>query len=136
MTDLTPESAAAELDGCEYRDEGSPDLWKRMKAAGLVAVFGASDDLMELNGAIYDEIGTGEALLTPSGLLTSECSEGEDCPYFQRSRHSASSITALWCEEPNGPCWTYDTDIPHSTFTVMEDGEPFCRGIVFRLADV
>ena len=26
--------------------------------------------------------------------------------------------------------------MPHETFTVMEDGEPFCEGIVFSMADL
>jgi hypothetical protein len=54
---VTPEEAAAELDANQYGNEGSKDLFARMKAAGLVAVFGASDDLMEFRGAIYDEAG-------------------------------------------------------------------------------
>ena len=34
------------------------------------------------------------------------------------------------------PAWTYMTDIPHATFDVMDDGELYCRGIVFALADL
>jgi hypothetical protein len=32
--------------------------------------------------------------------------------------------------------WSYETDIPHATFDVLEDGEVYCRGIVFALADL
>ena len=32
--------------------------------------------------------------------------------------------------------WTYRTDIPHETFMIYEDGEPYCRGIVFNIDDV
>ncbi len=50
-------SAAAKLDGKQYGDEGSSTLFAEMKEHGLVAVFGASDDLMEFRGAVYDEVG-------------------------------------------------------------------------------
>lgn len=31
------------------------------------------------------------------------------------------------------PCWTFETDIPHETFTIVEDGEIWCVGIVFSM---
>lgn len=54
--------------------------------------------------------------------------------YVQRQK-SAKSIEALWCKE-DGYSWTYKTEIPHATFEVVEDEEPYCRGIVFALADL
>jgi hypothetical protein len=41
----------------------------------------------------------------------------------------------LWAEEGDYS-WTYATEIPHATFEVIEDDGPYCRGIVFALADV
>lgn len=32
--------------------------------------------------------------------------------------------------------WAYVTEIPHETFMVYEDGESYCRGIVFSIDDV
>jgi hypothetical protein len=32
--------------------------------------------------------------------------------------------------------WIIDTKIPHLPFEIRENGKPFCRGIVFALADV
>ena len=32
--------------------------------------------------------------------------------------------------------WQFKTDIPHSTFRIMEDGELFCVGIVFNISDL
>ena len=47
-------------------------------------------------------------------------------------------ISAIWCEYADHPSlsWTFRTKIPHETFTIMEDGEPYCIGIVFALKDV
>ena len=131
MTKLTILEAAQALDNSEYREEGSRELFQRMKASRLVAVFGASDDLAELRGAIDDETGTSKFYLDRSGLLTSKCSEGEDCPYFKDSLWNAAWIKPVW-----GEFWTYETSIPHETFIVNEEGEPYCRGIVFSLDEL
>jgi hypothetical protein len=41
------------------------------------------------------------------------------------------TIEAIWGKD--GYSWTYKTDIPHATFDIFEDGEKFCRGIVFDI---
>jgi hypothetical protein len=129
---------AAMLNGREYREEITKSEARMAKDAGLVVVFGASDDLMEFRGAIDDEIGAydgGTAYLTADGMLQNEC-ELDDCPHFEKLKASATTIEALWSAEPDYS-WTFKTDIPHSTFEIIETGEgPYCRGIVFALADV
>jgi len=89
-------SAAAALDGCEYRKEGNPDLFASMKEAGLVAVFGASDDLIEFRGAIDDEAGHGYAYFSEEGLLETDC-EDERCPYFEKLLAGAPHIESKCC---------------------------------------
>jgi hypothetical protein len=134
---MTPQEAAATLDGCEYGKEGKPALFKEMKRNGLVAVYGGSDDNMEFRGAINDEVSCyqgGTAYLTSAGLLTSECEEGDDCPYFKPLKEAADKIEAVWDED--GISWQYKTEIPHVTFIVKEEGEDWCRGIVLDLAEV
>lgn len=128
---MTPKEAAAKLDGNEYRHEGSPELFEAMKAAGLVAVFGASDDLMEARGAVYDEF-YGDVAFTSKGVVMNKCEE-DDCPYFMLEKSAAVAVRMVW-DAPDSPAWTYKTTIPHETFNIMEDGEVYCRGIVFDLA--
>jgi hypothetical protein len=126
---------AAQLNGSEYPLRISKDISEAAKLAGVVIVYGASDDLMEFDGAIHDEIGAYEgatAYLTKDGLLQNEC-EDEDCPHFAKMKASAATIEALW--DNAGYSWTYKTSIPHATFEVVEDGEKYCRGVVFNLAD-
>lgn len=138
---MTPQELAAELDGIEYPGEPPAELQAKAKAAGLVIVFGASDDLMEFRGAIYEEAGVydgGTAYIDPMGLLPSFESVHEDGDkddlrsYFIREPN-AVALTANWSVD--GYSWTYTTDIPHATFEVMEGDEKYCRGIVFRLGD-
>lgn len=120
------------INGREYGYELFRDVRQAAKEAGLVIVSGASDDLMEFDGAIYDEGGVfdgGKVFFDRVGV-------------DPESTKHASCIEAFWCAEDqldeNGKviAWTYKTDIPHETFMMYEDGEPYCRGIVFDLKDV
>lgn len=132
---MTPVEAAAQLNNCQYREEGDANLFKRMKEDGLVAVYGASDDLMEFEGAIRDELSAWEgttAYLDANGLLHNDC-ENDRCPHFEKLKAGAATIKAIW--DKDGFSWVYETAIPHVTFEVMEDDEPYCRGIVFALKD-
>lgn len=133
---MTPKTAAAKINGNQYGKEVSTALAAELKSAGLVAVFGASDDLMEFRGAIYDEVGCyngGTAHLTSDGLVTNNCDD-EDCPYFAKLKEMCPTIEALWDE--GGFSWRYKTAIPHATFVIKEDDDDYCEGIVFALADV
>lgn len=130
---LTAKEAAALLDRCQYRDEGSRALFAHMKASALVAVYGASDDLVMLSGAINDELGASTIHLGMKGLLQNRCEE-ERCPYHAEELKGAATIEPRFAED--GVSWSYRTAIPHETFLVMEDDEIYCRGIVFAVSDI
>ena len=127
---------AQQLNGKEY---GYPMFTEKeiqtAKDNGWVIVSGASDDLMEFEGALRDEgdcFDGGKVYFSKSGVYNGE----DDKADFQ------NCIEALWCdksskdEDGNVIPWTYKTDIPHETFMVYEDGEPYCRGIVFSMDDL
>lgn len=123
------------LDGREYGyPQFTPEEIQTAKENGFVIVCGASDDLMEFHGVIRDEGGCfdgGTVYFSKTGVIFAEDDEQpEDC----------SQIAALWCEEKdeNGipATWAYQTDIPHETFKIWEDGELYCIGIVFSIDDV
>jgi hypothetical protein len=138
---MTSKDLAEMLDGIEYPVDVPEDVEKAAKHHGLVIIFGASDDLMEFRGAIDDEMGCydgGVAHIDSEGLSPDFDSVDKDDKdamreWFKREG-KGRIIEALWCKEPNYS-WTYKTDIPHATFEVVEDGEPYCRGIVFSLVD-
>ena len=115
------------IDGKQY---GYPQFTKEelqiAKDNGFVIVYGASDDLMEFEGVVEDEIGCfdgGKAWIcsdrTTYGLVTDD----------------GKCIEALWCKEDD-ITWTYKTDIPHETFMIYEDDDAYCRGIVFAINDL
>lgn len=144
---MTAQELAALLHGRQYERTVATffevDCAKR---DGLVIVYGASDDLMEFEGAIYDEVGApGVIRVCGDGLLNpwpkdrgEEPMDEEDAQrYFRRKAAGFKEVEAVWCPEgmPN-TSWLIKTDIPHATFDLIEDGDVFCRGIVFALADV
>ena len=101
------------------------------KDNGIVIVTGASDDLVELEGAITDEGdcfegGQIHVKAIPNGGIVYNC-----------ERSDVFSFTAKWCAEKdvngNTISWTYDVPIEHDTFMIYEDDEPYCRGFVFRV---
>lgn len=137
---MNAKELAAQLTGREYPAYISKEIAQAAKAHGLVIVYGQSDDLMEFEGAINDEIGANDgttAYVDSKGLLPLRDSIEDDDElkdYFAREPH-AKSIEALWCKEGDYS-WTFNTAIRHETFEIVEDGDTYCRGIVFALADL
>lgn len=142
---MTKEELAQALTGREIGNEMTPTEESAAKESGLVVIFGASDDLCELRGAIEDELGAyKEALvLIKDGKLLPEI-EDDDIATLKkygalgpilRIHDSATKISARWHDEGN-PCWSYDTKAPHATFDILEDGEKYCVGIVLDLKEI
>lgn len=105
------------LQNCEYRFELSKEAETVAKENRLVVVYGVSDDLCEFQGAIDAEF---------------DCYDGGTitlCDY------PTITIEAVWSDN-NGYNWSYMTDISHEEFDIFEDGEKYCKGIVFCLDDV
>ncbi|MDO4288364.1 MAG: hypothetical protein Q4C55_04165 [Eubacterium sp.] len=123
------------LDGREYKQEMTEAEKAQAKAAGVVVVFGCSDDRTVFHGAIEAEVATvdgGVIYLTEEGLFE-ECPC--DCIHARRAKAKASRILVKWCKGPY--VWSYETDIPHAAFEVI-DNQPaenlkFCQGLVFSL---
>lgn len=134
---------AALLNGREYGSEITEAEEAQAKAAGLVVVFGYSDDNVELRGALDEEIGAYEGTnlrITSAGIMPlwegdDGISEEDAEAYFALKRLPFKTIECVWCPKGEGMSWAYRTEIPHATFDVMEDGETYCRGIVFALID-
>lgn len=127
---------AERLNGREYGEEIARFESKIAEESGLVIVYGASDDLAEFEGAIYDEVSCydgGTIYLDSDGIASIEC-DNVDCPLFKKYLKQCKTIETIWNKE--GYSWAYKTDIPHETFDIMEDGEKYCRGIVFAIAEL
>lgn len=146
----TKEELAALLSGRPYPHEITRQEAAEAYKAGLVAVYGGSDDLIYFSGAIADELGAGEEsefYLDEHGVLEGYESPEEwlesfrfgsptweDVEVFAERRKKARKITTHWNRD--GYSWTYETDIPHATFEIMDEGDKYCRGIVFSIGDL
>ena len=141
---MTPEELAARLHGRQYREEGEAVDKSDAKKAGLVIVYGASDDLCELDGAIYDEADCcdgGLIRIHRKGLFQMDDDDIEVLEKYNVLEHvkkDTVSFEAIWSgTAPDGrSCsWHYKVPFAHATFDIMEDGELYCQGFVFRLDD-
>lgn len=138
----TVANIAAVLNGRAYGNELHPDEEAIAEDKGLVIVFGYSDDNCELRGAIHDELGCynrgkwkiGRAGVLPKFEQVRDGDEQDLRAYFTAEKKSKNTLKAFW--EKDGYSWTYEIDCPFATFDIMEDGEKYCRGIVFAIADL
>ena len=137
---MTAQEWATRLEGRQYREELSTSEARMLAQEGLVVAFGASDDLLELRGALdgeYDAYNGITLLLTSDGIFDPSGCPSE-CRYFMVAKQQADThgvrLEALW--DAHGYSWWCTIAIPHATFTIVEGKELFCRGIVFALADV
>ena len=125
------------LNGGQIGEEVSKYQEKIARENGLVIVYGASDDLIEIAGAINDEVGSYDghtlALFHEGELYSSGC-EADDCPHEIAIQEKCKTVKAIFGE--GEITWKYETEIPHETFDIYEGDEIFCRGIVFSVEDI
>jgi len=124
------------LNNCEYRKETTEEILDLAMNNNIVIVYGASDDLMEFQGAINDEISAWEGttvFISKDGIFEAcEC----ECKYSIAEKEKCNAIEAVWDDADRNCSWSYKTDIPHAEFTVMEDGDVYCHGVVFSMNDL
>lgn len=132
---MTLKEFAIALNGTEYGyDPFTKGALDTAKKNGYVIAYGASDDLIEFDGAYTEEAGG----VYDGGEISFDIDGTSDDGKEHRNK-----ILAYWCGQINGEqvreykaVWEYETEIPHESFDMYEDGELFCRGIVFKLGDM
>jgi len=136
---MTVKEWSMKLNGRQYKQELTPSEREKAKLDRVIIVFGASDDLIEFRGDIYDEAEAyrGNIIqLTNKLTIYDEDDNVESLEFNDAEIEKMRTITAVWC--PKGKdgkvwaTWCYITDIPHQTFDIFIDSEIYCRGIVFE----
>ena len=140
---------AEKLNDCEYGDELSNEDKELLEKDGIVAVFGYSDDNIELEGAMYDELPAydeetyywfGKYFVSNDRINEFLNYVDDDFyafkpliePLFEKNSER-SYITS----KPGKDCqFEYETNIPCEWFNVMEDGNLYCKGFVFNKNDL
>ena len=145
---MKKEQFAELLNGRQYRSEITKDEEKQAKENGLLVCFGASDDLLEFRGFINDEIsaweGTTALIVKKKGDVIDVIDEGtlkEINSYlneegFDELNIPKIKIQAEWCPSDLDCSWRINSEIPFSSFDIMEDDELYCRGIVIEKWDI
>ena len=140
---MNKEQLAALLNGREYGSEITSAEAQAAKDAGLVVVFGYSDDNLEMRGRLNEEVGCndgGTFKIGKRGILDEWSEYEEKCKddarkWFHLEVQAKNTLTAVW-GGPEKYVWTYGIDCPFATFDIMEDEEKYCRGIVFSIEDL
>jgi len=127
---------AERLNWREYREEMTSTEEKQAEEDGMVIVFGASDDLIEFRGVIRDE------LLAWEGGVYKMTAAKDVVPVTDHSadmHRALPDVRAVWSPQTIDldvwASWEITTDIPHETFDILENGELYCRGVVFAWVD-
>jgi hypothetical protein len=140
---MNKEQFAELLNGRQYRDEITKEEEKLAKENGLLICFGASDDLLEFRGIVYDEVGAydgGSALLVKKKGGKIDVMSEDDFKEVQEIMDDKEldfelpkvEVVAEWCPDDLECSWRIKSDLPHATFDIMEDGELYCRGIIIE----
>lgn len=130
------------LNGCERPI--SKDLAAQAARAGLVILagpFAHFDGAIEGTADLLGDDGnsaSGTVYFDAKGILPNyddidTRDEVEARAFFDRKRLAAS--VDVICHKEGRYRWTFSTAIPNSTFEMLDDGQPYCKGIVFSLAD-
>lgn len=136
---MNSEDLAKMLTGSEHPLRLSKDVKQLAKDNGLVIVRGGSDDLMVFDGAINDEVGVydgGIAFVYKGGVLEEreQMETDEELEIWFNNKKVAKKIEAFW--DRGEYAWSYESEIPHSTFEVKEGDEVYCLGMVFSINDL
>jgi hypothetical protein len=145
INNMTKEQLAAQLNGREATEEITEEECMAAKAAGLVVIFGYSDDNVVIHGAIEDEVGMyngGTLYLHRDGVLGDD-PESEDCARCRKrimvQREKCVKIAVEW-NTTNPYSWFIKPHIegfiPFAPFGIVENINKFCRGIVVELKDL
>lgn len=140
---MNKEKFAQLLNGRQYGDEITREEEKLAREHGLLVCFGASDDLLEFRGIVYDEVGMyngGLAFLVKKKGdkidIMSEYDFNEAQKIINGNNLSFElpkvKIIAEWYPNDLKCAWRIKSDLPHATFDIMEDDELYCRGIVIE----
>jgi len=128
---MTKEELAAMLNGRQYRDETTPEIESLAKENGLCIAFGASDDLLEFRGTVYDEAGAF------GGTVVYLSKKGN---VKEVSKPGRIEVTASWLPGPPikepWASWLIEANIPFAPFYIFDDGELYCQGCVFPFKPV
>jgi hypothetical protein len=137
-TYMTKEELAQKLNDHQYRQDFPADVMKQARVNGLVVMFGYSDDLLEMRGALEDEIDCydGDVVkFDKEGFVQGNMEDEEDDDIIIKMATRRKNGIRVQASNDKG-CWVLKTKVPHAKFNIMDEGELQCEAIVFSLKDL
>ena len=139
---------AQELNNIDYNDIDDyvrNKISVPLKENGIVVAFGQSDDLLELRGAIYDEIdcySPTKAIWLENQFI--DCNKLDKLYEFLEDEYDGLFINSIQnlCKdakfieinpEVKNCQFEYTTNIPCEWFNVLLDNELYCKGFIFNI---
>lgn len=125
------------LSGREYGEELTSEEEEQLKKDELVVVFGASDDLCEIRGAISDEI---DCYLDKTVVYVEEIDGFVSEDYYKNNPHELIKIDLykrpyLKISSRDG-YWRYELPkILNRKFNILENENIYCEGRIFFKED-
>jgi hypothetical protein len=125
----------------EYGDQiptAALELAKNIQAA---IIYGYSDDSIMVSGVTEDQADAYKdknVWVDKEGFLpineNQNCTDAgietiSDCRKLVKRFDQSVKLQVI--EDQGGWLWQYKTDWPHRVFEMKEDGDPYCKGIVF-----
>jgi hypothetical protein len=126
---MKKEDLAFILNGRKRGDEIRKEEIKIAKDSGLVVVYGYSDDNLEFNGAIDDEVDSYDG---------TKVYINRKLEIKKKPKEGRKLVEAIWAPMDLYCSWLIKSDIPNVTFDIIdsEENELFCRGIIFSIEDI
>lgn len=120
------------LEGRNYREEITLTEAEELKKDGIVVIFGASDDLCELNGAITDEIDcwdkTKYVYVKEKEVFLKIDYYSENDELIEINLKDRPFIDIKFGEDG----WKYKIpEIQQAEFNILDEGKQYCKGILF-----
>lgn len=105
-----------ELEGSKYPFVLNDKIENKLKKEGFCLIIGKDEETIEIKGALNKDIQVKEKITQ----------------LFSENKYNIQAI-----KSENDNCyWTFKTDIPCSTFTIMDYDEPFCKGLIINIEDL
>jgi hypothetical protein len=139
---MTVKEWSERINGVEYPAYDLDIFNRDMKEDGIIAAYGYSDNLLEFRGVVHEETKAWEGnegntvLIASREKGTAFLFEKDVTQFSRKITAQMRRVTAVWHPEDLEACWKIETEIPHETFDIMEEGELFCRGVVFHVDDI
>lgn len=111
---------AESISGFEYPARELSDHSETAKELGFLFCYGMSDDLFLIGGVYSDET------YAYNGYKTKLGTKGV----------KVEAVFSPSESDDDNRTWLIKADCPHETFSIMEDGQIFCTGVVIHKDDL